>query len=86
MEGIAIKKRLASTIVPPLLELPPMEENIMIRTKCLARSLTYSPQAPEDGLESEQIIGALNGMELYENNDDGAMDCDATCWEKTSWT
>lgn len=69
------KKRLASAIVSPSFERPSMEENVTIRNKRLARSLTYSPPTTEDGLESEQIIDALSGMEL-EHIDAGDMDCD----------
>ncbi|KAF3605545.1 hypothetical protein DY000_02049309 [Brassica cretica] len=67
---------LASYIVSPLLHPPLMEENVTVRNKSLALSLTYSPQAPKDELENAQIIGALNGMELLESNDDKAMECD----------
>ncbi|KAF2545826.1 hypothetical protein F2Q70_00021239 [Brassica cretica] len=65
---------LASYIVSPLLHPPLMEENVTVRNKSLA--LSYSPQAPKDELENAQIIGALNGMELLESNDDKAMECD----------
>lgn len=53
-----------------------MDENVTIRNKSLARSLTYSPQPSENALENEQIIGALNGMELIESIEDEAMECD----------
>ena len=39
------KRRLASSIVSPSPQSSLMAENVTIRTKSLARSLTYSPQA-----------------------------------------
>lgn len=75
--GERSKKRLASAIVSPPFNLPSREQNVTIRTSSLARSLTYSPtQAQEDMLGNEQIIDALDGMELFDTVGDGAMECD----------
>lgn len=60
----------------PLLHPTLMDENVTVRKKSLARSLTYSPQR-EDVLENEQIIGALDGMEILDSKDAEAMECDA---------
>ncbi|KAF8080166.1 hypothetical protein N665_0970s0002 [Sinapis alba] len=70
------KKRLASTIVTPSIQLPPMEDNVTIMTTSLARSLIFSPQASADALENVQIIGAFNDMELLDSNDGGMIECD----------
>lgn len=75
MKESVTKKRLASAIVSPQ---PSREANGTIRTESFARSLSlsFSPPVAMNGLENEQIIGALNEMELIDSNDDGMMDCD----------
>lgn len=65
------KKRIASCIVSPALRQPTLDENVTIRNKSLTWSLSYS--LPDNALENEQIIGALNGMELMEPFEDEAM-------------
>ncbi|KAF3590840.1 hypothetical protein DY000_02022881 [Brassica cretica] len=66
--------RLASTIVTPSHQLPPQEENITFRGKNVAMSLTFSPQ--NGGAENDQVIGALEDMEILDTNDGGMMDFD----------
>lgn len=69
-------KRLASTIVTPS-RLLPMEYNITIRNKDVTRSLTYSPLSKEPkATGDEQMIDALNDMEIVDQNAGGMMDCE----------
>ncbi|KAG2275869.1 hypothetical protein Bca52824_058424 [Brassica carinata] len=70
-------RRLASTIVTPSHQLPPQEENITFRGKNVALALTFSPQAASGGVENDQVIGALEDMEILDTTDAGMMDCDA---------
>ncbi|KAH0858743.1 hypothetical protein Bca4012_043917 [Brassica carinata] len=74
-------KRLASTIVTPSRVTSAQGDNVTIRAKCTPRSLTFSPsslQVEANGFENEQIIGALNDMELVDRNNDGSMmECEA---------
>lgn len=57
--------------------MPSREKNVTIRTTKLARSLTYSPtQVQDEMLGNEQIIDALDGMEFFDANGDGEMECD----------
>ncbi|KAG5375342.1 hypothetical protein IGI04_039938 [Brassica rapa subsp. trilocularis] len=51
------------------------EDNVTIRGKNVALSLTFSPQA-NGGAENDQIIGALKDMEILDTNDAGMMECD----------
>lgn len=66
-------KRLASAIVTPSRLLQAAEDNATVRTKGATRSLTYSPLNKEDAnaMEDDQMIGALNDMELVDHNDEG---------------
>ncbi|KAJ4902413.1 Uncharacterized protein Rs2_16364 [Raphanus sativus] len=70
-------KRLASTIVTPTATSTDQLANVTIRS--LARTLTFSPaslQVELNGLENNQIIGALEDMEIVEQQDDGTMECE----------
>ncbi|KAF3497871.1 hypothetical protein DY000_02053387 [Brassica cretica] len=66
-------KRLASAIVTPSRLLQAAEDNATVRTKGATRSLTYSPLNKEDAnaMEDDQMIGALNDMELVDHIDEG---------------
>lgn len=71
--------RLASAIVTPLRITSGQEGNVTLRNKEVSCQLSFSPsslQAQEDGNENEQIIGALNDMELAEHDEGGMMECD----------
>ncbi|CAN7066063.1 unnamed protein product [Brassica rapa subsp. trilocularis] len=72
---VRTERRLASTIVTPSHQLTPQEDNVTIRGKNVALSLTFSPQA-NGGAENDQIIGALKDMEILDTNDAGMMECD----------
>ncbi|CDY13230.1 BnaC04g26050D [Brassica napus] len=61
VEATGGKMRLASTIVTPSHQLTPQEDNVTIRGKNVALSLTFSPQA-NGGAGNDQIIGALKDM------------------------
>ncbi|RIA05809.1 hypothetical protein BRARA_K00011 [Brassica rapa] len=76
-------KRLASTIVTPsrinLSDHNDMEENVTKRAKELTRSLSFtdlSDHEPVTAAGDNQIIGALNDMEIEDNQDDGMMECE----------
>uniref|UniRef100_A0A0D3BUM1 DUF4283 domain-containing protein n=1 Tax=Brassica oleracea var. oleracea TaxID=109376 RepID=A0A0D3BUM1_BRAOL len=76
-------KRLASTIVTPsridLSDHNDMEENVTKRAKELTRSLSFtdlSDHEPVTVAGDNQIIGALNDMEIEDNQDDGMMECE----------
>lgn len=77
-DGKRSNKRLASTIVTPSRQITSIEDNVTIRNRSVARSLTFSPsnQVPADEIGNDQIIGTLNDMELLEQNDGGMMDYD----------
>ncbi|KAF2607556.1 hypothetical protein F2Q68_00043191 [Brassica cretica] len=77
-DGKRSNKRLASTIVIPSRQITYIEDNVTIRNRSVARSLTFSPsnQVPADEIGNDQIIGTLNDMELLEQNDGGMMDYD----------
>lgn len=52
-------------------------DNVTIRG--FARTLTFSPaslQVELNGLENDQIIGALDDMEIVEQHDGGMMECE----------
>ena len=42
----------------------------------MALSLTFSPQVPDNKVWNDQIIGALNDMEIMDPNADAMMDND----------
>ncbi|KAF3526925.1 hypothetical protein F2Q69_00047670 [Brassica cretica] len=69
-------KRLASAIVTPSRQPPSKEDNITIRDKSVALSLTFSPQVPDNKVGNDQIIGPLNDMEIMDPNADAMMDYD----------
>uniref|UniRef100_A0A0D2ZQM2 Uncharacterized protein n=1 Tax=Brassica oleracea var. oleracea TaxID=109376 RepID=A0A0D2ZQM2_BRAOL len=72
-------KRLASTIVTPSRVDHDMDENVTKRTKGLTRSLSFttlSDQEPVIVVGDNQIIGALNDMEIEDQQDDGMMECE----------
>ncbi|KAF3597749.1 hypothetical protein DY000_02022879 [Brassica cretica] len=69
-------KRLASAIVTPSHDLPRMVDNVTVRDRSVALSLTFSPNVPAVEAENDQMIGALNDMELLDTSDGGMMDCD----------
>ncbi|KAF3521472.1 hypothetical protein F2Q69_00046168 [Brassica cretica] len=77
-DGKLSNKRLASTIVTPSRQITSIEDNVTIRNRSVARSLTFSPsnQVLADEIGNDQIIGTLNDMELLEQNDGGMMDYD----------
>ncbi|CAF1833667.1 unnamed protein product [Brassica napus] len=56
-----------------------MEENVTKRAKELTRSLSFtdlSDHEPVTVAGDNQIIGALNDMEIEDNQDDGMMECE----------
>lgn len=69
-------KRLASAIVTPAHQRPPQDENVTIQGKDVALALTFSPQGPTSEVENDQVIGALEDMELLDSNEGAMMDCD----------
>ncbi|CAN7077262.1 unnamed protein product [Brassica oleracea var. botrytis] len=69
-------KRLASAIVTPSHDPPRMVDNVTVRDRSVALSLTFSPNVPAVEAENDQMIGALNDMELLDTGDGGMMDCD----------
>lgn len=69
-------RRLASAIVTPSHQQPTQDDNVTIQGKNVALALTFSPQWPSE-VENDQVIGALEGMELLDSNDVGMMNCDA---------
>lgn len=46
--GPSATKRLATAIVTPSRQLPSLEDNVTIRDKSVALSLTFSPREPEN--------------------------------------
>ncbi|KAF2535491.1 hypothetical protein F2Q68_00019880 [Brassica cretica] len=68
-------KRLASAIVTPSRQPPSMEDNVTFRCN-LNRSLTFSPQGSANVIENDQMIGALNDMDLVEPFEGAMMECD----------
>ena len=74
-----IATRLASTIVTPSRVDHDMDENVTKRSKGLTRSLSFktlSDQEPVTIAGDNQIIGALNDMEIEDQQDDGMMECE----------
>ncbi|KAH0868050.1 hypothetical protein HID58_075072 [Brassica napus] len=69
-------KRLASAIVTPSHDPLRMVDNVTIRDRSVVFSLTFSPNVPAVEAENDQMIGALNDMELLDTGDGGMMDCD----------
>ncbi|KAL0734321.1 hypothetical protein Bca4012_010531 [Brassica carinata] len=72
-------RRLASTIVTPFRVDHVMEENVSRRTKGITRSLSFSTlneQACSFVAGEDQIIGALDEMEIEDQQDGGMMDRD----------
>ncbi|KAH0898910.1 hypothetical protein HID58_048478 [Brassica napus] len=69
-------KRLPCAIVTLSRQPPSQENNIKIRDKSVALSLTFSPQVPDNKVWNDQIIGALNDMEIMDPNADAMMDND----------
>ncbi|KAF3591484.1 hypothetical protein DY000_02021722 [Brassica cretica] len=73
-------KRLASTIVTPSRSGHDMEENVTKRAKGLTRFLSFtslSEQEPVATAGDNQIIGALNDMDIEDQQDDEVMECEA---------
>ncbi|KAG2282924.1 hypothetical protein Bca52824_054144 [Brassica carinata] len=69
-------KRLASTIVTPS-RIDHMEENVTKRAKELTPSLSFtnlSDHEPVTVPADNKIIGALNDMDIEDNQDDGMME------------
>ncbi|KAG2275991.1 hypothetical protein Bca52824_058546 [Brassica carinata] len=80
-EGISARgaKRLASAIVTPSRIDHDMEENVTKRAKELTRSLSFtnlSDHEPVTVPADNQIIGALNDMDIEDNQEDGMMECE----------
>ncbi|WZZ26918.1 hypothetical protein YC2023_010319 [Brassica napus] len=69
-------KRLASAIITPSRQSLPLEDNITIRDKNVALTLTFSPHATGNEIGNDQIIGALNDMEIMDPNADAMMEYD----------
>ncbi|KAF3599572.1 hypothetical protein F2Q69_00035998 [Brassica cretica] len=69
-------KRLASAIITPSRQSLPLEDNITIRDKNVALTLTFSPHATGNEIGNDQIIGALNDMEILDPNADAMMEYD----------
>ncbi|KAF2589822.1 hypothetical protein F2Q70_00039080 [Brassica cretica] len=68
--------KLASTIITPVRE-PPMVENVTLRTRGEARSLTFSPsRETEPSKAKDQIIEALHDMELVDQQDGDMLDAE----------
>ena len=69
-------RKLASTIITPVRE-PPMVENVTLRTRGEARSLTFSPsREKEPSKAKDQIIEALLDMELVDQQDGDMLDAE----------
>uniref|UniRef100_A0A0D3E5N7 pectinesterase n=1 Tax=Brassica oleracea var. oleracea TaxID=109376 RepID=A0A0D3E5N7_BRAOL len=68
-------KRLASAIVTPSRQPHSMEDNVTVRCN-LNHSLTFSPQGSANVIENDQMIGALNDMDLVEPFEGAMMECD----------
>ena len=69
-------KRLASTIVTPS-RIDHMEENVTKRAKVITPSLSFtnlSDHEPVTVPADNKIIGALNDMDIEDNQDDGMME------------
>lgn len=66
---------MASVIVSPALSRPNMKDNVTVRIKSVARSLTYSPRHDTcmDSVEDNQVIGAVDDMEMEDTPDDNTM-------------
>ncbi|KAF2582840.1 hypothetical protein F2Q68_00006425 [Brassica cretica] len=78
-QELTCAKRLASTIVTPSRVDHDMDENVTKRTKGLTRSLSFttlSDQEPVIVAGDNQIISALNDMEIEDQQDDGMMECE----------
>ncbi|KAH0898501.1 hypothetical protein HID58_048069 [Brassica napus] len=72
-------KRLASTIVTPSRVDHDMDDNVTKRAKGLTRSLSFTTlrdQEPVSAAGDNQIIGALNDMDIEDHQDDGMMECE----------
>ncbi|KAL0683700.1 hypothetical protein Bca4012_050548 [Brassica carinata] len=69
-------RKLASTIVTPVRE-PPMVENVTLRARGDARSLTFSPlRETEPSGAKDQFIEALHDMELVDQQDGDMLDAE----------
>ncbi|KAH0872558.1 hypothetical protein HID58_069920 [Brassica napus] len=68
-------KRLASAILTPSHDPLRLADNVTVRDRSVALSPTFSPNGPSVEAENEQMIGALNNMELLDTGG-GMMDCD----------
>ena len=69
-------RKLASTIVTPVRE-PPMVENVTLRARGDARSLTFSPlRETEPSGAKDQIIEALHDMELVDQQDGDMLEAE----------
>lgn len=66
--GSRMTRRLASAIVTPSHQLPSQDDNVTFRGKNVSLSLTFSP-VPISEVENDQVIGALEDMELLDTND-----------------
>ncbi|CAH8358544.1 unnamed protein product [Eruca vesicaria subsp. sativa] len=64
-------KHQASTIVAPGFQQANMHDNVTIRSKTVARSLTFSLQTSFAVVMDEQVIGALSDMEVHAKDGDG---------------
>lgn len=56
-----------------------MDQVANVTVRGLARTLTFSPaslQVELNGLENDQMIGALEDMEIVEQQDDAMMECE----------
>ncbi|KAH0877236.1 hypothetical protein HID58_064630 [Brassica napus] len=73
-------KRLASTIVTPSRSGHDMEENVTKRAKGLTRSLSFTSLSEKEPAATDgdnQIIGALNDMDIEDQQEEEVMECDA---------
>ncbi|CAH8389887.1 unnamed protein product [Eruca vesicaria subsp. sativa] len=62
------RKKLASTIISPALRRPSMDDNVTIRSRSAAKSLTFSPQKDQFMDQHEPVVDALSDMEIQEDD------------------
>ncbi|KAJ4869277.1 zf-CCHC_4 domain-containing protein [Raphanus sativus] len=76
-ENSATGRKLASAIITPSSMDHSMEENVTIRDRGEARTLTFSPTTNKEVLNpDEQVIGALDDMDIGEHLDSTMMEAE----------
>ena len=78
--GVAVvTRRIASAIVTPSRSDHSLDGNVTKRLKGTPRSLAFNSlteQDPKPAMEDDQVIEALNDMDITEQLDGGMMDCE----------